>query len=60
MLSLPSPGEEAHAFIHLGHIFQCSTVINCRLQRGTETETNFFLGLGVSELDRGMEIVIFG
>ena len=30
-----------------------------RLQ-GMETETKFLLGLGVPELDRGMETIIFG
>jgi hypothetical protein len=44
----------------LGHVFQCSTVINCRLKRGMEIETNFFLGVGVPEFDRGAKTVIFG
>jgi hypothetical protein len=43
-----------------GHVFRGSTIINCRLQEGTEIETKLFLVLGVPESDRVVETVIFG
>jgi hypothetical protein len=43
-----------------GMSFEVSTTTLIAGYRGMETETNFFLGLGVPELDQGMEIIIFG
>ena len=37
-----------------------SSIINYRLQSGMKTKINFFLGLGVLESDRGVDIVIYG